>query len=75
MKPLKPLRIFNQAPTQQPENEQHWYRISAATKAEAVADAEPNPIEIYIYGEIGGWGITANQFLRDLKAIDDGVNR
>ena len=50
MKPLKPLRIFNQAPTQQPENEQHWYRISAATKAEAVADAEPNPIEIYIYG-------------------------
>ncbi|WP_070087213.1 head maturation protease, ClpP-related [Pseudomonas sp. NBRC 111122] len=74
MIPLKPLRIFNKAPKQQPENEQHWYRISAATKAEGVADDEPTPIEIYIYGEIGGWGITANQFLRDLKAVDDGVS-
>lgn len=74
MKPLQPIRIFNKAPTPQPENEQHWYRISAATQAEGAADAEPAPIEIYIYGEIGGWGITANQFIRDLKAIDDGVS-
>ena len=43
-------------------------------KASGVADDEPTPIEIYIYGEIGGWGITANQFLRDLKAVDDGVS-
>ena len=74
MKPLKPFRIFNKAPTPLPENEKHWYRISAATKAEGAAEAEPAPIEIYIYGEIGGWGITANQFIRDLKAIDDGVS-
>lgn len=74
MKPLQPIRIFNKAPTRPVENEQHWYRISAATEAEGSADAEPAPIEIYIYGEIGGWGITANQFIRDLKAIDDGVS-
>lgn len=74
MKPLKPIRIFNKAPTQPLENEQHWYRISAASKAEGATDGEPTPIEIYIYGEIGGWGITANQFIRDLKAIDDGVS-
>ncbi|MER2297604.1 MAG: head maturation protease, ClpP-related [Pseudomonas sp.] len=74
MKPLQPIRIFNKAPVPQPENQQHWYRITAATQAEGAADAEPAPIEIYIYGEIGGWGITANQFIRDLKAIDDGVS-
>ncbi|MBV4534146.1 Clp protease ClpP [Pseudomonas sp. SWRI107] len=74
MTPLKPVRVFNKAPTPPQENEQHWYRISAATKAEGATEAEPSPIEIYIYGEIGGWGITANQFLRDLKAVDDGVS-
>ncbi|MGB9088903.1 MAG: head maturation protease, ClpP-related [Pseudomonas farsensis] len=74
MTPLKPVRILNKAPTPTQENEQHWYRISAATQAEAATGAEPAPIEIYIYGEIGGWGITANQFIRDLKAIDDGVS-
>ena len=74
MTPLKPVRVFNKAPTPPQENEQHWYHISAATKAEGAAEAEPSPIEIYIYGEIGGWGITANQFLRDLKAVDDGVS-
>lgn len=74
MKPLQPLRIFNKAPTPPQEDEQHWYRISAATKAEGATDTEPAPIEIYVYGEIGGWGITAAQFIRDLKAIDDGVS-
>ncbi|KPC11468.1 ATP-dependent Clp protease [Pseudomonas amygdali pv. lachrymans] len=48
--------------------DQNWYRIKAETQAEQTT------IEIYIYGEIGGWGITANQFIQDLKAIDDGVS-
>ncbi|KPA88080.1 protease subunit of ATP-dependent protease [Pseudomonas asplenii] len=68
MKPLMPFRIFNMAATAQQVNDQHWYQISAA------AEAEQRPIEIYIYGEIGGWGITANQFIQDLKAVDDGVS-
>lgn len=74
MKPLRPFRIFNKAPRVPEVDDQHWYRITAATKAEGATDIEPTPIEIYVYGEIGGWGITANQFIRDLKAIDDGVS-
>ncbi|RMQ45967.1 ATP-dependent Clp protease, proteolytic subunit ClpP [Pseudomonas cichorii] len=68
MKPLKPFRIFNKAKTTLPVEDQHWYRIKSE------AQAEQTTIEIYIYGEIGGWGITANQFIQDLKAIDDGVS-
>ncbi|MFW3895934.1 head maturation protease, ClpP-related [Pseudomonas bharatica] len=66
MKPLMPFRIFNKAKTDSKVEAQHWYQI----KAEAAA--EQAGIEVYIYGEIGGWGITANDFIRDLKAIDDG---
>ncbi|NWB30708.1 head maturation protease, ClpP-related [Pseudomonas gingeri] len=68
MKPLMPFRIFNMAAAAPKVDDQHWYQISAA------AEAEQSPIEIYIYGEIGGWGITANQFIQDLKAVDDGVS-
>ncbi|MEE4820484.1 head maturation protease, ClpP-related [Pseudomonas alliivorans] len=68
MKPQLPFRIFNKAPVALPVEDQNWYRIKAETQAEQTT------IEIYIYGEIGGWGITANQFIQDLKAIDDGVS-
>ncbi|MDU8428304.1 Clp protease ClpP [Pseudomonas syringae pv. actinidifoliorum] len=68
MKPLLPFRIFNKAPVALAVEDQNWYRIKAETQAEQTT------IEIYIYGEIGGWGITANQFIQDLKAIDDGVS-
>ncbi|WP_122532796.1 head maturation protease, ClpP-related [Pseudomonas viridiflava] len=68
MKPLLPFRTFNKAPVALPVEDQNWYRIKAETLAEQTT------IEIYIYGEIGGWGITANQFIQDLKAIDDGVS-
>ncbi|ATR83784.1 Clp protease ClpP [Pseudomonas sp. HLS-6] len=68
MKPLMPFRIFNKAKTALPVEDQHWYRIKAETQA------DQSTIEIYIYGEIGGWGITANQFIQDLKALDDGVS-
>ncbi|MNJ24186.1 ATP-dependent Clp protease proteolytic subunit [compost metagenome] len=68
MKPLMPFRIFNKAKIDLPVEDQHWYRIKAE------AQAEQTVIEIYVYGEIGAWGITANQFIQDLKAIDDGVS-
>ena len=68
MKPLMPFRIFNKADATTPIQDQNWYSIKAETQAEQTT------IEIYIYGEIGGWGITANEFIQDLKALDDGVS-
>ena len=53
MKPLMPFRIFNKADATTPIQDQNWYSIKAETQAEQTT------IEIYIYGEIGGWGITA----------------
>lgn len=40
-----------------------WYSIKAA--------ANPGGAEIYIYDEIGYWGITAADFARDLKSLGD----
>lgn len=41
-----------------------WYRIdNAATDAD-------DPAEIYVYDEISYWGVTANDFVRDLQGID-----
>ena len=68
MKPLMPFRIYNKAPAALPVEDEHWYRIKAESQAEKTV------IEIYIYGEIGGWGITAKHFIQDLKALDDGVS-
>ncbi|MGS0737977.1 head maturation protease, ClpP-related [Pseudomonas sp. GG8] len=68
MNPLKPLRIFNKAKGQRQVQDQHWYSVKA------VGDAGQRSIEIYVYGEIGTWGITANQFVQDLRAMDDGVS-
>ena len=74
MKKLMPFRIYNMASSVQQVADQHWYRISAAAEGQGDTQADATPIEIYIYGEIGGWGITANEFILDLKAIDDGVS-
>jgi len=68
MKPLMPFRIFNKAKALPQVEDGHWYSITAA----AEGDADSKVIEVYVYGEIGAWGITANQFIQDLKAIDDG---
>lgn len=38
---------------------QHWYEIRA--------QADERHAEIYLYDVIGGWGISAQQFLRDCK--------
>jgi ATP-dependent protease ClpP protease subunit len=61
-------RILNRAPVDSQPLAEHWYSIRAA------AEGETPGIEIQIYGEIGGWGITSANFIRDLKALDDGVS-
>ncbi|MBO2673669.1 ATP-dependent Clp protease proteolytic subunit [Shewanella algae] len=45
-------------PTNKPEKS--WYSLKASANGEA---------ELMIYDEIGGWGITAKQFARDLKDL------
>ena len=45
-----------------------WYTFQAS------GEAEQRSIEIFVYGEIGAWGVTANQFVQDLRAMDDGVS-
>lgn len=62
------LRIFNKAGEPPAPQNKHWYNLKASGEAEA------RSIEVYVYGEIGTWGITANQFVRDLAALDDGVS-
>ena len=62
------LRIFNKAGDLPLPQNKHWYSLKASGEAEA------RSIEVYVYGEIGTWGITANQFVRDLAALDDGVS-
>ena len=63
-----PLRIVNKAGDPPASQNKHWYSLKASGEAEA------RSIEVYVYGEIGTWGITANQFVRDLAALDDGVS-
>ena len=45
-----------------------WFAMSQKTDAEGVKSSEA---EISIYDNIGGWGITANEFLAELKGIGD----
>lgn len=71
MTPLMPFRIFNKAKAIQPVEDGHWYSITAAAPE---GNADSKVIEVYVYGEIGAWGITAYQFIQDLKAADDGVS-
>ena len=39
-----------------------WFRMQASNN---------NAAEIYIYDEIGYWGVTAKQFVNDLKALGE----
>ncbi|MCY1275108.1 ATP-dependent Clp protease proteolytic subunit [compost metagenome] len=61
------LLILNKTPGTPAPQDQNWYRIQAAAEGE-----EDKGLEVYVYGEIGAWGITANQFIQDLRAMDDG---
>lgn len=61
-------RIFNRAGKQVPVQDKTWYAVHAS------GEAAERIIEVFVYGEIGTWGITANQFVQDLRAMDDGVS-
>lgn len=53
---LKPRQILNQLPKQD-----DWYRI--------VNKAAEDRAEVYLYDEIGIWGTTAGNFIREIKEI------
>ena len=66
-KKTKP-RIYDKAGKQVKVADKSWYTLQAS------GEAEQRNIEIFVYGEIGAWGVTANQFVQDLRAMDDGAS-
>lgn len=61
-------RIYNRAGKRVEVQDKTWYALQAS------GEASERVIEVFVYGEIGTWGITANQFVQDLRAMDDGVS-
>jgi ATP-dependent protease ClpP protease subunit len=61
-------RIYDKAGKRVSVQDKTWYAVQAS------GEAEQRTIEVFVYGEIGTWGITANQFVQDLRAMDDGVS-
>ncbi|MED7670291.1 Clp protease ClpP [Pseudomonas moraviensis subsp. stanleyae] len=61
-------RIYNRAGKRVQVQDKTWYALQAS------GEAAERVIEVFVYGEIGAWGITANQFVQDLRAMDDGVS-
>ncbi|MFJ4132403.1 head maturation protease, ClpP-related [Pseudomonas cyclaminis] len=66
-KKAKP-RVYDKAGKQVKVADKSWYTLQAS------GEAEQRSIEIFVYGEIGAWGVTANQFVQDLRAMDDGAS-
>ncbi|MCW0920303.1 Clp protease ClpP [Pseudomonas sp. RG1] len=66
-KSAKP-RIYNRAGKRVEVQDKTWYALQSS------GEATERVIEVFVYGEIGAWGITANQFVQDLRAMDDGVS-
>lgn len=64
-KKAKP-RVYDKAGKQVKVADKSWYTLQAS------GEAEQRSIEIFVYGEIGAWGVTANQFVQDLRSMDDG---
>lgn len=57
------MRPQGSAPkTSDPGEGQSWYQLRAAARG---------VVDLMLYGDIGAWGISANQFARDLKALGD----
>ncbi|AOA05702.1 head maturation protease, ClpP-related [Pseudomonas sp. TMW 2.1634] len=61
-------RVYNRAGQRVQVQDKTWYALQAS------GEAADRVIEVFVYGEIGTWGITANQFVQDLRAMDDGVS-
>jgi ATP-dependent protease ClpP protease subunit len=64
---VKP-RVYDKAGKAVPVQDKSWYTVQAS------GEATQRTIEVFVYGEIGAWGVTANQFVQDLRAMDDGVS-
>lgn len=62
-------RIFNKVGAAPELQAEHWYSIKAQD------EGDEKLIEVFIYGEIGFWGVTSGDFIRDLKEQDDGVSK
>lgn len=62
---LAPMAKVTAALTDENVPDKSWYTIKSLSRGRA---------EIYLYDEIGGWGITAQQFARDLKELGDIAN-
>lgn len=65
----EPPRIFNKAAGTPELQAEHWYSIRN------LGEGDAKVIEVFIYGEIGYWGVTSGDFIRDLQAQDDGVSK
>lgn len=61
-------RIYDKAGKQVKVTDKSWYTFQAS------GAAEQQTIEVFVYGEIGTWGVSANQFVQDLRAMDDGAS-
>lgn len=61
-------RVYNKAGQRVQVQDKTWYALQAN------GEAAERVIEVFVYGEIGAWGITANQFVQDLRAMDDGIS-
>lgn len=60
-------RVLNRA-GQALVQDQHWYSIKAQ------GEGAQRVIEVYVFGEIGTWGLSSGDFVASLKAADDGVS-
>src|SRR5690606_39562809 len=63
-----PWRVLNRAAGMPELQAEHWYSIRAA------GEEQSKVIEVFIYGEIGFWGVTSGEVVRDLQAQDDVVS-
>lgn len=61
-------RIYDKAGKQVKVADKSWYTFQAS------GETEQQTIEVFVYGEIGTWGVSANQFVQDLRAMDDGAS-
>lgn len=63
-----PWPVLNKAAGVPELQAEHWYSIRAE------GEGQSKTIEVFIYGEIGFWGVTSGDFIRDLHEKDDGVS-
>jgi ATP-dependent protease ClpP protease subunit len=68
MSKASPPRVYSRAGERVQVPDKSWYALQAG------GEATERVIEVFVYGEIGTWGVTANQFVQDLRALDDGTS-